>query len=432
MEEAIQVQSVRILGLGAVTGYGWGMPPLWAGLESRRAAARLHDELGGAFPVPCWFARVPDEPTLGIGSTRYQRAVSFAIDEAITDARSRGWEPSPLVGIVHATTRADLELMRARYLAPDTVPPRRAYVEQAWTTPSSLVMIKHRFAGPVLINSAACSSGLHALAVAQRLISCGDAGDVIVVASDIGFDGEEMTLFSSLGPLTYDAPPWEVCRPFHEGTRGFVLGEGAAALVLTRMTRGSEPYVELVTSAMGNDAYHPVAIEPSHRKIIATADRALTAAHIQPEDVRAFCAHGTGTRECQAADLAVLEHLGAQAAGCALKPLLGHCMGTAPLLDVVALARACGEGALPLHGQKTGACAPFAEAILPAAVGGRPPPRDSACEPDAETDLPLTSSFADPLIEGEESLALDAGPFIQVSLGFGGNICAAVYRVPAG
>src|SRR5262249_37165727 len=151
--------------------------------------------------------------------------VSFAIDEALRDATVRGWEPGARVGIVHATTRADLELMRARYLAPDSVPPRRAYVEQAWTTPASLAMIRRRFSGPMVISSAACSSGLHALAVAQRLLAFGDATDVIVVSSDVGFDGEEMKLFASLGPLTYDRRPEEVCRPFHEGTRGFVLGE---------------------------------------------------------------------------------------------------------------------------------------------------------------------------------------------------------------
>jgi 3-oxoacyl-[acyl-carrier-protein] synthase II len=414
----VNVEGARIVGLGAVTGYGWGLPRLWDGLQSRRSAARLHEGLGGAFPDACWFARVPDEPGAGIGSTRYQRGISFVIDEALEDARARGWRPGRRVGVVHATTRGDLELMRGRYLAPGTMPPRRAYVEQAWTTPPALGMIRHRFTGPALIASAACSSGLHALAIAQRLLTCGDASDMIVVAADIGFDGEEMTMFASLSPLIYDMPSHEVCRPFHERSRGFVLGEGAAALVLTPARSPAEPYVELLSTALGNDAYHPVAIEPSHVHIVDTVKRSLAAAGVARLEVDAYCAHGTGTAECQAADLAVLEHLGPQARGCGLKPLLGHSMAAASLVDAVSLARAYSDGALPVHGQLEGAC--------PLKFDREPPL--ARVDLAGADDLPLTSSHTDSEAGGVDLLGLGAGPCVQLSLGFGGNICAATYR----
>ncbi|HEX4833504.1 MAG TPA: beta-ketoacyl synthase N-terminal-like domain-containing protein [Trebonia sp.] len=383
----------NIMGLGAVSGYGWGMSALWAGLSSRQPAGRRHHGLGGAFPDPCWFARVPEQDgpaapgaDVAPGSNRYQQGCAAAVQEAIDDARARGWRPGQRVGIVHATTRADLELMRARYLAPGSVSPRRAYVEQSWTTPSGLAMIRNGFTGPAVVVSAACSSGLHALAIGQRLLECGDATDVVVLSSDIGFDGEEMTLFASLGPLIYDTPPEDACRPFQEGTRGFVLGEGAAALVLTHSAAGA-PYARLRATMLGNDAYHPVAIEPTHVEIIATVDRCLAKAGIKPQEVTALVAHSSGTVECREADTAVLDHLGPQATGAGLKPLLGHCMGTAPLLDAVAIARAHAEGGLPTH---------------------------------------------PPVADGHPRLARDllpvGGPVLQLGIGFGGNVSAAVYE----
>jgi 3-oxoacyl-[acyl-carrier-protein] synthase II len=378
-----------IKGLGAVTGYGWGMDRLWSGLASGEPAGKLQHGLGGRFPDPCWFARVPDGGDPSIGHTRYSRAFVSAAEEAIADAKRRGWTPGSRVGIVHATTRADLEMMRARYLNSDSISPRRAYVEQSWTTPSALVMMKHQFRGPVIVASAACSSGLHTLAVAQRLLACQDATDMIVVAADVGFDGEEIRHFASLGPLFYDRPPQDVCRPFQEGTSGFVLGEGVAALVLSSKGTG-KTYAHLLSSVLGNDAYHPVSIEPSFREIVRTVELAMNQAEVQGADVSYYSAHATGTIECRGADAAALDSIGTRAVAYGFKPLLGHCMGAAPLLDTIILAKA------------------YDQRFLPA-------PR--------------------PVASGHAQLApgpIDhrGGITVQLGLGFGGNISAAVYASP--
>jgi hypothetical protein len=169
-------------------------------------------------------------------------------------------------------------------------------------------------------------------------------------------------------------------------------------------------------------------------------DRALGAAGVAPSEVVGFCAHGTGTRECQDADHAVLRHLGPQATGSGLKPLIGHTMAPASLLDAVALARAQGEGALPVHGQLAGSYTQdlHHDARLPvgaALPSGVRPERDadgrSAGSASILDDLPLTSSYADPAAAGDDAMAVGTGPTLQLSLGFGGNICAAVYRAPA-
>ena len=393
----MSLDRASIVGVGAVTGYGWGIDALWSGLRSGESAATLHPDLGDRFPAPCWFARVPQpaqaaqaaqEGAHGTGSTRYQQAFAYAVDEALADAARSGWVPGRRVGIVHATTRGDLELFRARYLAWDTLRPRRAYVEQAWTKPSGDVMVRYKFTGPAMVVSSACASGLHAVAVAQRLLTCGDVTDVIVVGADVGFDGEEMRLFNSLGPLIYDTPPRDACRPFQTHSRGFVLGEGVAAVVLTSRPTPSR-YVGVLSSVMGNDAYHPVSINPDHREMLRIVDDALELAKIGAADVRYFAAHASGSSLCYDADAAVLAHLGPQVTGFGLKPLLGHCMGAAALLDSVALAKACREGFLPVPELAVGA--------------------------DAHPQL------------ARNPLSYGHGITLQVGLGFGGNISMVVF-----
>jgi 3-oxoacyl-[acyl-carrier-protein] synthase II len=388
------IDHASIVGVGAVTAYGWGIDALWSGLESGESAATLHLNLGDRFPEPCWFARVPEDTRApekdarNTGSTRYQQAFAFAVDEALADARKSGWAPGLRVAIVHATTRGDLELFRTRYLAWDTLRPRRAYVEQAWTKPSGDVMVRHGFNGPAMVVSAACASGLHAVAVAQRLLTCGDATDVIVVGADVGFDGEEMRLFNSLGPLIFDTPPRDACRPFQTNSRGFVLGEGIAAMVLTSKPVPSR-YVRVLASVMGNDAYHPVSINPDHREMLRIVDDALELAKIGKPDVRYFAAHASGSSLCYEADATVLTHLGPQVTAFGLKPLMGHCMGAAALLDTVAVAKAYREGHLPVPQLAVGA--------------------------DAHPQL------------ARNPLRYGPGLTLQMGLGFGGNISVIVF-----
>lgn len=389
----MSIDHASIVGVGAVTGYGWGIDAMWSGLKSGVSAATLHPDLGDRFPAPCWFARVPpaakapetDGP--GTGSTRYQQAFAHAVEEALADARSSGWVPGRRVGIVHGSTRGDLELFRARYLAWDTLRPRRAYVEQAWTKPSGDVMARYGFTGPSMVVSSACASGMHAIAIAQRLLTCGDLTDVIVVGADVGFDGEEMRLFNSLGPLIYDTAPMDACRPFQTHSRGFVLGEGVAALVLTSRPVPSR-YVEVLSSVMGNDAYHPVSINPDHREMLRIVDDALTLAAIDKSDIQYFAAHASGSSLCYAADADVLAHLGPQVTAYGLKPLMGHCMGAAALLDTIALCKAYREGWLP----------------VPEHVVGADPHPQLAHNP----------------------LRYDRGITLQMGLGFGGNISVVV------
>ncbi|UOZ06999.1 beta-ketoacyl synthase N-terminal-like domain-containing protein [Amycolatopsis sp. WQ 127309] len=388
----MRLSRMGIRGIGAVSGYGWGIDDLWKGVISGETAARVHSGLGYRFPDPCWLARIPDDGTPANGLSRYARAYVSAADEAIRDAYSRGWQPGRRVAVLTATTRADQELLRHLTAHFDEAEiRRRAYVQLTWTTPAYEVMKKHDFHGPALVISAACTSGLHAMATAQRLITLGDATDVVVVGLDSGYNAETMRSFHELGPLHFDTHPADVCRPFQDGSRGFVIGEAAAAVVLSASVEDS--YLSVSSTAFSSEAYHAVGIDPTHRMIKSTVDDALTDAEITATDVETYIAHATGTPGCARADEAVVAHLGTQVRAFGTKPLFGHCMAAANLLDTVLLARGHEEGFIPV-----------------------PPPYPGAVRHPQLATAPLGP----------------AAHTVQVGIGFGGNIGVAVYRAHQG
>jgi len=99
-----------VVGFGAVSGYGWGVKALWDGLKSQVPATVRHRGLGGRFPDPRWLARVPECGDPAHGSTRYSRALVHSMNEAVADAKARGWSPGE---------RVDIALGYARICAPD-------------------------------------------------------------------------------------------------------------------------------------------------------------------------------------------------------------------------------------------------------------------------------------------------------------------------
>lgn len=384
----MRLSRIGVRGIGAVSGYGWGVDQLWKGFVSAEVAARVHTGLGYRFPDPCWMARIPDGGERDGSMSRYARAYANAAEEAIRDATLRGWRPGNRVAVITATTRADQELLRHLVAEFDRVEIRkRAYVQLTWTTPAYQIMNRHGYHGPALVVSAACTSGLHAIAIAQRLITLGDATDVIVVGLDSGYNAETMRSFHELGPLRYDMHPREVCRPLQEGSQGFVIGEAAAALVLSSSIENS--YVTVASTSFSSEAYHAVGIDPTHRMVKSTVDTALAGADLTAAEVGTYIAHATGTPGCARADEAVVAHLGPQVIAFGTKPMLGHCMAASNLLDTVLLSRGHAEGVIPVP----------------------KPYSDAAHHPQLATGPILTTENT-----------------VQVGLGFGGNIGVAVYQ----
>ncbi|MFL6125181.1 beta-ketoacyl synthase N-terminal-like domain-containing protein [Actinophytocola sp.] len=336
-------QRVGIHGIGVVSGYGWGRELLWDGLVAGKpAAVATCDESGETM----WLARVPRGGSPSDGPSRFARAMRAAAREAIEDARGRGWRPGPRVGLLHAIVLGEVDLWREFYTAHDGELPSRQYLALMPSTPMSTLMQEHGFHGPAMAVSAMCASGNAGLITAKAWLDAGIVDDVVFVATDLSLIPENVRHFVRLGVAVTTMEPLEACRPFQEGSHGFVMGEASVSFVLS--AREGRPYAHTLGGAMSHDAHHVTSIEPSLTAIFACVRDALANAGVPASQVRYFNAHGPGTAQCDRAEATVVERLFPPEVGVySVKPLTGHCQGAASAIEVAVAALGYDRGLIP-------------------------------------------------------------------------------------
>ncbi|MGW4352593.1 beta-ketoacyl synthase N-terminal-like domain-containing protein [Nocardia sp. NPDC004582] len=336
---------MTIAGIGAVTGYGWGRETLWEGLLSGKSAARLHPGYGPGRDRHGWVSRVPDGGDPDLPPSRYLRATLDSAREAVTDARARGWRPGRTVGLLHAIVLGNLDEWQDFFTVDHGQRRSRDYLRLIPSTPVSMLMSEFGFHGPAMNVSAACSSLNAALVTARLWIDHGMADDVLVVATDLSASPDMVQAFVNLGAAVFDADPLEACRPFQEGSRGFVFGEASIAMLLTR--DADRPYAAVLGGAMSSDGYHVISVEPSYEQIFDCVHRALAAAGVSPEQIACLNAHASGTAQCDAAETALLAQIfDDRPQVTALKPLAGHCQAASAGIEVAAAAMGYERGLL--------------------------------------------------------------------------------------
>jgi len=195
--------------------------------------------------------------------------------------------------------------------------------------------------------SAACASGSIALGRGAQIIASGVATSVLVVA----FDAVSEFIFSGFSAL--QALARDACMPFDIARSGLTLGEGAAAILLASPDRargeGRKPVGELLGWAASNDAVHITAPARDSRGLIQAIRAALACAGIEPDDVGAVSAHGTGTIYNDLMELnafrAIFGERNVPVYG--VKGALGHTLGAAGAIETVIALRALAEEMVP-------------------------------------------------------------------------------------
>jgi 3-oxoacyl-[acyl-carrier-protein] synthase II len=166
---------------------------------------------------------------------------------------------------------------------------------------SAVLSVEFGLAGPSFAVASACASGGHALGLALRLLRAGDA-DLMLAG------GVEECFSCVLNPAAFDAiralskrndEPERASRPFDRLRDGFVLGEGAAVLVLETLehatARNARIYAEISGVGMAGDAHHLTAPEPEGQGAVRSMELALRDAGWRAEDIQYVNAHGTST-----------------------------------------------------------------------------------------------------------------------------------------
>jgi 3-oxoacyl-[acyl-carrier-protein] synthase II len=336
--------TARLAGLGAVTGYGWGVDALRDGVATQKTSASVTD-VDGCRTVA---ALVPDrgaEP--GDPHERYEQAVGAAVDEALAEATANGWQPGPVVGLIFCTGIADIRTVRDNFFS-GTRPRPSLFPRMLHTSMGSLLAREHGWTGPNLVLNAACSSGNAALQTAELWLRSGVATDVVVAGAEFCLIDEIITGFRRMRVLLGDGRSPTDCRPFQEGSKGFFLGEAAVAVVVT--DRAEAGRATLLGGAATNDAFHLVAAEPEGRQLERCLREALAAADAAPDDVAVVKAHGSGTLLNDGVEAALLDRLfPPETRVCSYKPLVGHCMAAASLVELAGLLAGYEAGRLPVR-----------------------------------------------------------------------------------
>lgn len=336
---------IGISGIGAVTAYGWGREQLWDGLITGKPAATLTAGYGESPDDGGWVALVPDGGDPADGQSRFARAMRSAAREAVTDATARGWQPGRRVGLLHAVVLGEVDLWQEFHRS-DGQRTKREYLALMPSTPMSTLMQEYGFNGPVMNVSAMCASGNAGLLTAKSWLDSGIVDDVLLVATDLSATPENVRNFVNLGVVVTDTEPLDACRPFQQGSRGFIMGEAAVGFVLSRRT--AEPYAHVLGGAMTHDAFHVTSIDPALHQVRRCFDEALANAGVQGSAVRYLNAHGPGTKQCDAAETAMLgTTLSDRAEVYSVKPLVGHCQGAAASVELAVAALGYERGVIP-------------------------------------------------------------------------------------
>lgn len=339
-------QRWAISGLGAVTGYGWGVDQLWKGLSSCEPAAIQLDGYGQGRDETAWVSVVPEGGSEQDGPSRFTRAMRGAAREAVTDASERGWRPGRRVGLVHAVVLQDVESWRDFHVEHDGVRPVRDYLGLMPSTSLSLLMKEFGFHGPAMNVGAMCSSGNAGLLTAKSWLDAGIVEDVVFVSTDLSAQPEHLLHFNDLGVAITDTPPLQACRPFQEGSLGYIMAEASVGMVLSANT--PRPYAHLLGGAMSHDAHHVTSIDPDLTQITRCFGEAMDNAGTAASRVRYLNAHGPGTRQCDRAEARVADELfGPRTELYSVKPLVGHCQGAAAAVEVAAAALGYDNGTVP-------------------------------------------------------------------------------------
>ena len=218
------------------------------------------------------------------------------------------------------------------------------------------ISIKHGFMGPNYTTVSACASSANAMFDALNIIRLGHCDVVVTGGSEAAVTIAGMGGFNAMHALsTRNESPETASRPF-DGTRdGFVLGEGAGALVLEEYehakARGAKIYAEFVGGGLSSDAHHMTAPHPDGIGVIAVMKNCLENAGLKPEDVDHINTHGTSTPLGDVAELkAISEIFGSHAKHINInstKSMTGHLLGAAGAIEAISTILAMENGIVP-------------------------------------------------------------------------------------
>jgi 3-oxoacyl-[acyl-carrier-protein] synthase II len=357
-----------ITGVGAVTPIGTGAEGLWAGLAARVSAVRAITRFD---PTPFRSkiaAEIPDfRPQDHLEAKRAKRldrfsqlavtSARFALaDAALDPRRENGDRVGAMMGsALGGVAFAEAQIERFRAEGPRGLDPALALAVFAGAA-SCNIAIEFGFTGPNSTNAMSCASGTIAVGDAFHAIRAGRADVMLAGGAEAPLAPMTYAAFSVIRAMsTRNDDPAHASRPFDEDRDGFVMGEGAAVLVLEEreraLARGANIYAELLGYAFTNDAYHMTAPRPDGAQAARAMELALADARAAPGELGYINAHGSSTPLNDATETTAIKRVfGDHAYRLSVsgtKGYYGHALGASGAIEVAICALALERRWLP-------------------------------------------------------------------------------------
>jgi 3-oxoacyl-[acyl-carrier-protein] synthase II len=354
----MKLKRAVITGMGAVTPLGSSIVRYWKGLINGESGVRKITQFD-ATDFPCQIAGEipdfnPDEYLDRKEARRLPRSAQIALVSAIQAVQDAGLpEVMPdkeRAGVVFGTALGGIDQIDEGIIElrkhginrvnPFTIPfgiPNLA---------AFLIAKQFQCLGPNSTIVTACATGTQTIGEAAQLIRLGKADVIISGGTESLIKDYSLAGFSAMRalPVNYNDKPQAASRPFDANREGFILSEGAGAVIVESLEhalqRGAHIYAEIVGHSATSDGYHIAQPEPDAEGAIRTMRWALKDAEISPDKIDYINAHGTSTPLNDATETKAIKSVfGEHAYKLAVsstKSMIGHAMGASGTLEAIA------------------------------------------------------------------------------------------------
>ena len=355
----MNLKRVVVTGIGALTPIGNNVAEYWENLLKGKSGAShitYFDTAKFKTKFACQLKNYnPSDHFTPKELSKLDRCAQYAMittDEAVRDA-SIDWSrvDKERVGVVFGTGIGGLtssEQAVQQFMIQDREPRFSPFhlLRVLANTVSGNIALKYGLEGPCYITTSACASSANAIGDACYAIALGKSDMIVTGGTESAIIELAVGGFNAMRALsTRNEDPEHASRPFDKDRDGFVMGEGAATLILESeehaKARGARIYAEVVGVGMTADNYHITAPNPSGRAAMLSMRNALKSADLKPEDVDYINTHGTSTPLGDLSECRAIEQLfGDYAPKIAInstKSMIGHLLGAGPAVESVAI-----------------------------------------------------------------------------------------------
>ncbi|MFH1159383.1 MAG: beta-ketoacyl-ACP synthase II [bacterium] len=366
----MELRRVVITGLGAVTPLGKNTETYWQNLINGVSGAATIAKFDAAKFKTQFACEVkgfnPENYFDRKDARKYDLYTQYGIvssDEAIKDAGldKEGAADKTRVGVIWASGIGGLDTLIyevSAYLKGDGVPRYNPFFipKMIADITAGHISIRYGFMGPNFATVSACASSANALADAFNYIRLGKADVFVTGGSEAAINPAGVGGFNAMHALsTRNDDPATASRPFDKERDGFVIGEGAGALVFEELghaiRRGAKIYAEVAGAGLSGDAYHITSPHPEGLGAILAMKAAIEDAELRIEDIEHINTHGTSTPAGDIAEpKAIVTLFGEHAYTINInstKSMTGHLLGAAGAIEAIASILAVKHGIIP-------------------------------------------------------------------------------------